>query len=125
MIGEFRSFLQKNNVVALAIGFIMGAAVGKVVTAMVNDLIMPIITFAMPEGDWRKLVFNLGGAKFLFGEFLGTVVDFIIIAFIVFVITKKLIKEPPPPETKVCPACLETVAAKARRCKFCTEVLST
>jgi len=123
MIGEFRKFLQKNNVMALAIGFIMGAAVGKVVTALVTDLIMPIVTFALPGGDWRKIVLNMGNAKILFGEFLGTVVDFIIIAFVVFVVTKKFIKEPPPPETKVCPACLETVAAKASRCKFCTETI--
>jgi len=121
-ISEFRIFLKKNNAVALAVGFIMGAAVSKVVTALVNDLIMPIIGMAIPDGDWRKLDFAVGTGKFLVGDFIGTVVDFFIIAFVVFVITKTLLKEPPapePPPMKNCKACTESVPMAATKCKFC------
>lgn len=123
MISDFRVFLQKNNVVALAIGFIMGAAVGKVVTALVTDVIMPVIGMALPDGDWRKMVVPIGTAKLLAGDFLGTMLDFIIIAFVIFMITKMFMKPEPLSETKKCPACLEVVAAAARRCKYCTEAI--
>lgn len=119
MIGEFRTFLQKNNVFTLAVGFILGAAVGKVVTALVNDLIMPMVGMAIPDGDWRKMVVAVGKGKLLVGDLLGTILDFVIIAFVVFMITKKLIKEPPAPATKNCKACTETVPMAATKCKFC------
>jgi len=121
-ISEFRDFLKKNNAIALAVGFIMGAAVGKVVTALVTDLIMPIIGMAIPDGDWRKMTFAVGTGKFLVGDFIGTVVDFVIIAFVVFVMTKTLLREPPAPPApamKNCNACTESVPAAATKCKFC------
>jgi large conductance mechanosensitive channel len=88
MFADFRSFLHKNNVVALAVGFIMGAAVGKLVSAFVNDLIMPIVGILTPGGDWRKLVFEIGGSKFLIGDFLGSALDFVVIAFVVYLMAK-------------------------------------
>jgi len=123
MGGEFRSFLLKNNVMALATGFILGAAVGKVVTALVNDFIMPFIGMIAPSGEWRQFAFEAGGAKFLLGDFLGAVVDFVIIALVVFLAAKTLLKpdpELPAPPSKNCPACTEAIPAAATRCKFCT-----
>jgi large conductance mechanosensitive channel len=121
MYSEFKAFLQKHNVMALAIAFILGAAVGKVVTALVNDLLMPIIGMAVPSGDWRQMVVPIGNAKLLVGDFLGTIVDFVIIAFAVFVIAKMFLKPEPTPDTKVCPACTEVIAKAATRCKYCTQ----
>lgn len=123
MYQEFKAFLQKYNVMALAIAFILGAAIGKVVTALVTDLIMPIIGMAVPGGDWRAITVQAGGAKFLVGDFLGTVVDFILIALVVFFIGKALLKPAPSPETKTCPACLEVIAKGATRCKNCTSAV--
>ncbi|MGH9532873.1 MAG: large conductance mechanosensitive channel protein MscL, partial [Terriglobales bacterium] len=108
MVSEFRQFLLKNNVMALAIGFILGAAVGKVITALVSDFIMPFVGMITPSGEWRQITYEASGAKFLVGDFLGAVVDFIIIALVVFVATKALLKpepEPPAPPSKNCPAC--------------------
>jgi large conductance mechanosensitive channel len=126
MVGEFRQFLLKNNVTALAIGFILGAAVGKVVTALVTDFIMPLVGIITPSGEWRQITYEAAGAKFLVGDFLGVVVDFVIIALVVFLAAKSLLKpepEPPAPATKDCPACKEAIAAAATRCKFCTSAV--
>ena len=124
MFAEFRAFLLKHNVMAVAIGFILGAAVGKVVTALVNDLIMPIVGAFTPAGDWRTMTVQLGNATFLVGDFMGALLDFFIIAVVVFMLGKALLRPAPSPETKTCPACTEVVAKEARRCKYCTEVLA-
>ena len=123
MIQEFKAFLQKYNVMALAIAFILGAAIGKVVTALVTDLIMPIIGMAIPSGDWRQIAVQAGSAKFLVGDFAGSVLDFILIALVVFLIGKAFLKPTPTPETKTCPACLEVIAKGATRCKHCTSAV--
>ncbi len=130
MLAEFFQFLRRTNALALAIGVIIGAAIGKVVTSVVNDLLMPVIGLWLGGGDWRTWQIVLRTApdgKVLsgigVGSFLGAVVDFVIIAFFVFVLTKALLKEPEPapaPPTKTCAACGESVLAKATRCKFCT-----
>src|SRR5260221_9150697 len=119
MYQEFKAFLQKYNVMALAIAFILGAAIGKVVTALVTDLIMPLIGMAVPSGDWRAITFQIGTAKFLLGDFFGACLDFIIIAIVVFMIGKALLKPAPTPETKTCGECQEVIAANARKCKYC------
>lgn len=119
MYQEFKAFLQKYNVMALAIAFILGAAIGKVVTALVTDLIMPIIGMAVPGGEWRTISFQIGSGKFLVGDFIGAVVDFVIIAFVVFVIGKALVKPAPTPDTKTCAECQEVIAANAKKCKYC------
>lgn len=123
MYSEFKAFLLKNNVVALAIGFIMGAAVGKVVTALVNDLIMPLVGMALPGEGWRTYAVTIGSGQFLIGDFIGNVVDLVILAFVVFLIAKALIKPEPTPEITNCPACLEPIARAATRCKHCTQVV--
>src|SRR5512133_1482987 len=105
MYQEFKAFLLKQNVMALAIGFILGAAIGKVVTALVNDLVMPLIGLMMPSTDWKAWFFAVGSQKFMFGDFIGVMVDFVIIALVVFVLGKALVKPAPTPETKTCPHC--------------------
>lgn len=123
MYGEFKAFLLKNNVMSLAVAFIMGAAVGKVVSALVADLIMPVLGIFAPGGEWRQLAFQIGGAKFLVGDFLGSVLDFMVVALVVFLMARSLLKPAPTPETKICPFCLEVVAKAATRCKFCTQAV--
>lgn len=132
MLKEFKSFLTKSNALALAVGVIIGAATGKVVSAVVDDLLMPIISLVMPAGDWReaKLVIktatdaagNEQVSAIQYGHLIGTVIDFIIIAFVVFMVTKALLRpepEPPAPPSKECPECLETLPAAAKRCRAC------
>ena len=127
MIKGFREFLTKNSVLALAIGFIMGAATGKVVSALVADVIMPVISLALPGGEWRAWKYVLTQAPdgkvinaISYGNFFGNVVDFIVVALVVYMITKALIKEAPAAPTKSCPRCLESIPPAATKCKFCT-----
>ena len=127
MIKGFREFLTKNSVLALAIGFIMGAATGKVVSSLVADIIMPVISLVLPGGEWRAWKYVLTQAPdgkvvnaITYGNFFGNVVDFIAIAFVVYMITKALIKEAPPAPSKNCPRCLEAIPPAATKCKFCT-----
>jgi large conductance mechanosensitive channel len=130
MIKGFRDFLLKNSVLALAIGFIMGAATGKVVSSLVADIIMPVISPLLSGGDWRtaKLVLTRSvgpdGKEVVnainFGNFLGNVVDFVVIALVIYLITKALIKEAPAVPSKKCPRCTEAIAVDATKCKYCT-----
>ena len=89
---EFMEFLNKYGVVGLAIAFIIGGAAGRLITALVADLLMPIIAVLIPGGDWRTTVFQAGPIKFLLGDFVGALIDFIIIAFVVFLLSKQLSK---------------------------------
>src|SRR5262249_7149590 len=125
----FIDFLKQTNALALAVGVIIGGAVGKVVSSLVSDVLMPLISLAMPAGDLREAEIALSHKadgsidKALgIGSFFGTVVDFVIIAFVVYTITKTMLKPAPAPAappTKHCPECTETVPAGARKCKFC------
>ncbi len=90
---EFMDFLNKYGVIGLAVAFVMGAAVTKLVTAFVTDLIMPIIGALIPGGDWRTATLTLGGIKFMVGDFVGVLIDFMIIAFVIFLIVKSIVKE--------------------------------
>lgn len=96
MLSEFTDFLKKYQVLGLAVAFIIGGAASKLVTALVNDLIMPLVGLFVPGGDWRTIAFPVGNAKFLVGDFLGAVVDFVIIAAVVFMIVKYIMKEKEP-----------------------------
>jgi len=89
---EFIEFLNKYGVVGLAIAFIIGGAAGALVTALVNDLLMPIIGVLIPGGDWKTTVFYAGPVKFLLGDFAGALINFIIIALVVFWLSKMLSK---------------------------------
>lgn len=132
---EFRDFLLKSNAFALAIGVIIGAATGKVVSAIVADLLMPVISLIIPSGSWREAQLVLtqttgpDGKPIVnairYGDVLGNFIDFVIIAFVVFMLTKAIISEKPAaaPATKTCAECKETVAIDARRCKWCGSVM--
>ncbi len=133
---EFREFLLKQNALALAVGVITGAALGRVVTSLVSDLLMPIFSLGIPSGDWRAAKFVLGQTvgpdgkpvvnSINYGSFAGTVMDFVIVSFAVFLIVRAFLKpraEPAAPATKVCPFCRETIPADASRCRACTSAV--
>jgi large conductance mechanosensitive channel len=130
MVREFREFLLKQNALALAVGVITGAALGRVVTSLVADLLMPLISLGMPHGDWRaaKVVLSqtIGpdGKDVInsinYGAFFGTVVDFVIVSFAVFLIVRQFLKPSPAAPTKICKFCLETLPVEATRCRACT-----
>ncbi len=129
MIKEFKAFLLKQNAIALAIGVIIGAAIGKVVAAIADDVVNPIIGLMLPAGDWRNAKIVLSHATdaagkvtenaIAYGDLIGRVVDFVIIGFVVFVITKAFLPKPGAPTTKECPECKESIPKDARRCKAC------
>jgi large conductance mechanosensitive channel len=131
VIKEFRAFLTKTNALALAVGVIIGAAVGKVVTELASGILMPVIGLLLPTGNWRQARYILRGAvgktaetAILYGQFIGAVVDFLVIALVVFLIVRALVKPAPAEPTKTCPECLEKVPVAARRCRACTSALS-
>jgi large conductance mechanosensitive channel len=134
MLKEFKDFLLKTNALALAVGVIIGGATGKVVSSMVDNIMMPAIAVVMPPGDWREAQIELSRGKdangkvtvnaIQYGHFVGAIVDFVIIAGVVFVITKTLLPQDKPADTKSCTDCLESIPKAARRCKFCTAVLA-
>ena len=91
-IEEFMEFLKNYQVIGLAVAVIIGAAAGKMVTAMVNDIVMPIIAVLVPGGDWKTSVLQVGPAKFLVGDFVGAVIDFIVIALVIYLVVKFIMK---------------------------------
>ena len=133
MLAEFKKFLLQTNALALAVGVIIGGAVGKVVSSLVADILMPVIGLLIPGGEWRDMAFVLTrkadgsvANAIKYGSFLGGVVDFVIIAFVVFLITKSLLKPahaPAGPAMKDCGQCGESVLAVAKKCKFCQSAL--
>jgi large conductance mechanosensitive channel len=124
---DFREFLLKQNALALAVGVVIGAAVGRVVSAIVDDVIMPVIGVLLPGGDWRSwqipLAHDAAGKvtnAVKYGDLVGRIVDFVIVALVVFFVTQALLKAPPPAPTKTCQRCTETLPSAATRCKYCT-----
>ena len=133
---DFKKFAFKGNVVDLAVGVVIGAAFGKIVTALVADFFMPLVALVMPSGDWRSSGIVLRAAPdpkdnvmLKYGDFLGAVLDFAIVALVLFIVVSKIIKAAegrllkPEATTKECPFCFETVPIKASRCKGCTSEL--
>ena len=145
LIEDFKAFAVKGNVIDMAVGVIIGAAFGKIVTSLVNDLIMPPIGWILGKTDFKSLFIALDGQKYLsiedarkavppapilaYGNFLQTLLDFVIVAFVIFITLKKLlpliIKEKPAvaPTTKDCPECLSKIPLGAKRCAHCTTAL--
>lgn len=128
MVGEFRSFLLKTNALALAVGVIIGTALGTVVNSLVNDIIMPPIGMLLGGVDFATLRFVLkeavGGdpaseVAIRYGAFLNSIIAFVIVAFVVWRISKMLIKEETAAETKGCPFCMEANAPAATKCRAC------
>ena len=130
---EFREFLLKQNALALAVGVIIGAAVGKVVTSIVSDLLMPVIGLGLPGGNWREWKYVLSQSvgpdgkevvnSINYGAFFGTVIDFTIVSFVVFLIVRQFLKPAPSTPTKGCPFCLETVPTGATKCRACASAI--
>ncbi len=129
---EFKAFLLTSNALALAIGVIIGAALGTVVTSLVNDIIMPPIGLALGGVDFASLKIVLqeptGGdpateVAIRWGAFVNAVITFVIVALVVFWMGRMLIKEPPAAEAKVCPFCREANAVDASKCKACTSAI--
>lgn len=90
---EFMQFLNKHKVIGLAVAFIIGAAASKLVSALVQDIVMPIISALTPSGDWRAITLQAGPVKFLIGDFAGALIDFAIIALVIFMVVKYAVKE--------------------------------
>lgn len=132
MISEFRGFLLKTNALALAIGVIIGAALGTVVTSLVNDVIMPPIGMALGGVDFSSLKIVLKEAvnadpatevAIRWGVFVNSLITFTVIAFVVFWIAKMLIKEAPAEPVKTCQYCKEANALDASRCRACASAI--
>ena len=125
MLKEFKDFVMRGNVLDLAIAVIIGGAFGKIVGSLVNDIIMPVIGLIMGGVNFSELSLTVGAAVITWGVFVQTIIDFLIIAFIIFLIVKtanKMKKAPAPadPTTKECPYCFSTIPIKATRCPQCT-----
>lgn len=111
---------MKDNFMSLAIAVVLGAAVGKVVQALVDDFIMPIISAATPGGGWQEATLDIGSVKFGIGDFASVLINFILIAFVVWRISKLLPEPAAAPPGKDCPFCRMPIDAAATRCPHCT-----
>ncbi len=139
---EFKEFAMKGNVMDMAVGIIIGAAFGKIITSFVNDVLMPPIGLLLGKVDFSKLFISLSSQSFAtleeakkagvvtlnYGLFINTVIDFLIVAFVIFMMIRqinRLKKEPAPaaPTTKECTYCFSTIPIKATRCPDCTSQL--
>jgi len=123
---EFKAFLIKQNALALAIAVVIGAALNKLVTALVDDFIMPIIGAMTPGGAWQKATWTVGRVSFGIGDFVSALLNFFIIGFVAWRISKVFIRPEPAgtATTKVCPFCRMTVDLAATRCAHCTSELA-
>ena len=142
MLKEFKAFVMRGNVLDLAVAVILGLAFGKIVTSFTNDVLMPPLGLALGRMDMSNLFINLSGTPYAtlaeakaagaptinYGLFLNSVVDFLIVAFVIFLIIKQVNRftgpsVPEAPKTRECPECLSMVPALAHRCAACTSVL--
>jgi large conductance mechanosensitive channel len=145
MVKEFKDFAMRGNVLDMAVGIIIGGAFGKIVSSLVNDIIMPPIGLALGKVDFSSLFINLSGTHYpsiaaakdagapvvAVGTFINTIIDLVIVAFAIFLVikqvnrlTKKKEEAPAAPTEKECPHCLSKIPIKASRCAFCTSELS-
>ncbi len=135
MLKEFKAFAVRGNVVDMAVGIVIGAAFGKIVSSFVTDVLMPPIGMLMGNVDFSQLLLVLrekteatAAVTLNYGLFINTVIDFIIIAFAIFMVVNQMNKltkkeEPAEPTTKDCPYCLSTIPRKATRCAQCTSTI--
>jgi large conductance mechanosensitive channel len=141
MLKEFKEFAMRGNVVDMAVGIIIGAAFGKITTSLVSDVIMPPIGVVLGRIDFSNLFIDLSGksyatlaaakaagaATIAYGLFINTVIDFLIVAFVMFLLVRQMNRmkrqAEAPAATTQCPYCLSTIAVGARRCAHCTSEL--
>jgi large conductance mechanosensitive channel len=126
-MGGFKNFILRGNVVDMAVGIVVGAAFGTVVTAFVKDLLTPFIAAIIKQPDFSTVAFTVNGSKFMVGEFVNALISFLLIATavyfgIVIPISRLLAmtEKPEAPTTRQCPECLSEIPLKARRCAHCT-----
>lgn len=128
MLKEFKAFVMRGNVLDLAVAVIIGGAFGKIVGSLVTDILTPLIGLIMGGIDFSRLAFTVGGASITYGNFINSIIDFLVIAFVIFMIVKaaNAAKKPEPaaePTVKECPYCFSTISIKATRCPNCTSEL--
>lgn len=137
MIREFNAFLMKNNILALALAVVIGTALAAVIGSLVADVIMPPVGLLLGGVDFQSLFIDLSGKGYPslaaakeagaptinYGNFINTVIIFIIVAFVVFLIAKTFVKEAPAAPTKSCPRCTSDIPLAASRCPHCTSEL--
>jgi large conductance mechanosensitive channel len=135
MIKEFKQFLLRGNVVDLAVGVVVGAAFGTVVTALVKDVLTPLIAAIAKIPDFSGLSFTIRGSRFMYGDFINSLVSFLLVAAAVFFFVVKPMNllvakahshkgAPADPTTKKCPECLSEIPITAKRCKNCTQLVA-
>jgi large conductance mechanosensitive channel len=124
MLKDFKDFLLKQNVVALAIAVVVGTALNTLVKALVDDWIMPIIVAIGPGGDWQKATWSVGSVKFGVGDFAAAVINFLIIGLVAWRISKIFIKPAAEAPKRNCPFCRMSIDAAATRCPNCTSQLA-
>lgn len=128
-LNEFKAFAVRGNVVDMAVGVIIGTAFGKIAASLVSDIIMPPIGMLLGGVDFSSLKIHLGGDVYInYGLFINTIINFVLIAFAVFVVIKainrlRLVEPAKALDTKSCPQCLMAIPAKATRCGHCTATL--
>ncbi len=131
MWNEFKTFIMRGNVMDMAVGVIIGGAFGKIISSLVSDIFMPLIGLIIGGIDFTGLAFTIGKANVTYGNFINNVIDFLIIAAVIFLMVKgvnSLQRKPAPapaaaPTTKECPHCFTTISIKATRCPNCTSEL--
>ncbi len=132
MLKEFKQFLLRGNVVDLAVGVMVGAAFGTVVTALVSDILTPFISAVAKLPDFSALTFSLNGSEFLYGHFLNALISFLLVTGTVFffvikpmnlLIARSHKEAPADPATKKCPECLSEIPREAKRCAYCGELV--
>ena len=128
MLKEFREFAMRGNVLDLAVAVIIGGAFGKIITSLVADVLMPLIGLVMGGVNFSDLAFTVGNAVVKWGAFVQSIIDFVIVAFVIFMIARAMnrMQKPAPvaaPITKECPFCFSTIPLKATRCPNCTSQL--
>ena len=123
---DFKAFLIKQNVLALAVAVVVGAALTKVVDSLVADFIMPIVGALTPGGAWRTWTLDVGRVRFGVGNFLNALLNFVIVGFVVWRLTKAFIQPPRPTAdaaTRACPFCRMTIDSAATKCPHCTSAV--
>lgn len=127
MLKEFREFAIRGNVMDLAVAVIIGGAFGKIVTSLVDDILMPLIGLVLGGINFSEQAIVVGGAELRWGAFVQNIIDFLIIAFAIFLLVRAINRlkrdEPTTPTTKECPHCYTTIPLKASRCPNCTSEL--